>query len=405
VTDIAGEQAFRAGKAAHISGIVARGNVLQIRLVRADGAFLTAISMPWFCPVPPSLPIRPDAVTGPVPSDGPYYVASSTSDRTVLLRNPNYAGGRPRRPARIVFENGIATPQAVALADRGSIDYLPTDFSNSSLLAVAGALDQRYGPGSLAAGARDQRYLHSPQPGWDGIVLNASRPLFRDARMRRAVEYALDRRALAAAFDDLPSDQIVPPAVPGFGRAHRYPLGKPELETARSLAGGRHRRAVLYLCTNGVFGSPGQERVAVLVRTELARIGIAVTITEPSCAPNNRYDARSQRADLVLASVFGVQLDPEPFVAQVLRRGSLGSALGPGLWTQPGFLARVRSASGLHGDARRVAFLRLEHDLLLAAPVAVYGSYYGGDYFSPRVRCRVVPPGVGAIDLGLLCKR
>jgi hypothetical protein len=89
----------------------------------------------------------------------------------------------------------------------------------------------------------------------------------------------------------------------------------------------------------------------------------------------------------------------------VLQRGSLGSALGSGLWTRPSFLARVRRASGRRGDARRTEFLGLEHDLLLAAPVAVYGSYYGGDYFSPRVRCRVVPPGVGAIDLGLLCKR
>ena len=76
-----------------------------------------------------------------------------------------------------------------------------------------------------------------------------------------------------------------------------------------------------------------------------------------------------------------------------------------GRWTEPSFLARVGSASRLRGDARRLAFLRLEHDLLLAAPVAVYGSYYGGDYFSPHVRCRVVPPGVAAIDLGLLCKR
>jgi len=403
VDDIAGEQAFQAGTASHISGVAARGDTLRITLVRPDGSFLTGISMPWFCPVPLALPTGRHPVAGPVPSDGPYYVASSTADRTVLLRNPNYGGTRVRRPARIVFESGTSTPQAVALADRARVDYLPPDFSNTSLLAVAGLLDRRYGPGSAPARAGDQRYLHTPTPGWDGIVFNAARPLFRDVRMRRAVEYALDRRALAAAFNDLPSDQIVPPAVPGFGNAHTYALA-PDLATARRLVGGRHPHAVLYLCTNGVFGSPGQERVAALVRSELARIGIVVTITEPSCASNDRYDTHSAHADLILASVFNVELDPEPFVADVLRAGTLGAALGRGLWTEPSFLARVRRAGALRGNQRRAAYLRLERDLLRAAPVAVYGSYYGGDYFSPKVRCRIVPPGVGALDLGALCK-
>ena len=126
VTDIAGEQAFRAGKAAHISGIVARGNVLQITLVRPDGAFLTAISMPWFCPVPPSLPIGPDAVTAPVPSDGPYYVASSTSDRIVLLRNPNY-GRKPPAPAGADRVRERHRHTASGRAGRPRVHRLPPD--------------------------------------------------------------------------------------------------------------------------------------------------------------------------------------------------------------------------------------------------------------------------------------
>jgi len=403
VDDIAGEQAFEAGKASHIAGIVARGNVLRITLDHADGSFLTGLSAPSFCPVPRTLAASRTALTAPVPSDGPYYVASSTADRTVLLRNPNYAGHRIRRPARIVFESGIPTPQAVSLVDHGELDYLPPDFSGTSLLAVAGPLDQRYGPASAAAHAGDARYVHVPVPGWDGIVLNASRPLFRDVRMRRAVEYALDRTALAAAYNDLPSDQIVPPAIPGFAAARTYPL-VPALATARSLAGVGRRHAILYFCTNGVFGGSGQARVAALVRAELARIGITVTITSPSCAPNDRYDARSERADLVLVSAFDPELDPASFVAGVLEGRSLGAALGRGLWTEPDFRLRVRRAGALRGDARRIAYLQIERELLRAAPVAVYGSYYSGDYFSPKVRCRIVPPGVGAVDLGALCK-
>ena len=82
-SEIAGASAYSAGKAAHISGISVRGNVLAITLVKPAGDFLTRLSMFNFCPVPVSEPVDPKGAT--VPSAGPYYVASSTNDRTVLL--------------------------------------------------------------------------------------------------------------------------------------------------------------------------------------------------------------------------------------------------------------------------------------------------------------------------------
>ena len=133
---------------------------------------------------------------------------------------------------------------------------------------------------------------------------------------------------------------------------------------------------------------------------------MAVSIVAPPCAANSRYDGHSRRADLILASVFNPVLDPEPFLATVLARDdSLGSALGRGLWTQRRFLARVRLVHALRGAVRLDAYRQLDRDLLRAAPIAVFGSFYEGHYFSPRVGCRIIPPGVGAVDLGALCKR
>jgi len=404
VGDIVGEDAFRAGKAAHISGIVTRGNRLRIALNDPAGDFLTRISTPYFCPVPTT--VRGGGLlASSVSRDGPYYVASVTAERTVLLPNPNYAGSRPRRPARVVFENGMPTPQAVAVTNRGELDYLPPDFEDDSLLGVSGLLDRRYGPGSPASRAGDQRYLHLAIPAWDGVVLNAARPLFRDLAMRRAVELALDRTTLARNYGDVPSDGIVPPAVPGFGPRDVYPL-RPDLRDARSLAGPRPRKAVLYYCTNGPFGGTGHARVAALIRTELARIGIAVSIVTPPCAPDSRYDEHSLQADLILASVFSPLRDPQPFFSTVLARSNdLGTALGRGLWTQPRFLARVRRAQTFRGGARLSAYQRLERELLKAAPIAVFGSFYEGHYLSRRVGCRIVPQGVEVVDLAALCKR
>jgi peptide/nickel transport system substrate-binding protein len=59
-------------------------------------------------------------------------------------------------------------------------------------------------------------------------VLNVRRPLFHSAAMRRAVNYAFDRRALArqpvrASFGR-PTDQYLPPGMPGFRDQRVYPL-------------------------------------------------------------------------------------------------------------------------------------------------------------------------------------
>jgi ABC-type transport system substrate-binding protein/tRNA A-37 threonylcarbamoyl transferase component Bud32 len=406
VTDIAGEDAFRAGKAKHITGIVARGDILRFVLNHPDGSFPTLLSQPAFCPVPVGTPVKPEAATGAIPRDGPYYVASVAADQVVLLRNPNYGGHRPRRPERIVFESGTPTQEAVDLADRGELDYLPPDFQGESLLGVGGPLDRRYGPGSAAARRGDLRYLHVPTPALDAIVLNASTPLFRRLRMRRAVELALDRITLARQFDDRPGDAIVPPAVAGFGTNPVYPL-RGDLAAARKLAGRGRRRATLYICTNGPFGGNAQTQPAQAIRTQLARIGLVVSISAPRCGPNGRYDRNSRRAELVLASVFSPILDPAQFFDAVMPGRVLGNALGKGLWTDPGFVARLQRAKALGGRARIVAFRRLERELLRAAPLAVYGIWNDGSlgYFSPRVGCKIVPGGVQVVDLGALCKR
>jgi ABC-type transport system substrate-binding protein len=403
-SDIAGVSAYRAGKTAHISGVRAEGNLLSITLVRPEGDFLTRISMSAFCPVPLSVPVHAKHYAlVPPPSAGPYYVSSVQGDRTVLLPNPYYHGDRPHRPERIVLTNDIPTDKAIPLADGGSVDLLPQDFDNtSSLMLPGGILDRRAGAASAAARSGRRQYFLYNAPLVDYIALNAERPLFRNPRLRRAVNYALDRKALARSYGDAPDDQIVPPAVPGFVPGRSYPISGPNLHAARLLTGGRHYRALLYLCDSGERG------VASIVRSDLRRIGIFVTFDQPSqgCPNPYDYDARSLRADLIL--VGGLQdevRDPEPFLDQVLARdGRFGSALGRGLWTSSGFRRELDRARALRGNARATAYRKIVGQLMRAAPFAVYGGYVWSEYFSPKVGCKVFQGEYGFVDLGALCK-
>jgi ABC-type transport system substrate-binding protein/streptogramin lyase len=401
-SDIVGVRAFRAGRAAHISGISARGNTLSFTLRRPSGDFLERISMFTFCPVPRSQRVVPSGLTGPIPSLGPYYPFKMNDAYTVLLRNPNYVGSRPRRSARIVFSFGTPTPQAVADANKGKTDLLPGDFDQYSPLAPGGLLDRSYGPRSSAAAKGDQRYFREPAPYVRLAVLNTGRPLFRSARLRRAVSYAIDRsdRSVPSTFEAGPADQIVPPAVRGFPAGRIYPLAGPNLAEARRLAGHRSRHAILY-APCGFGDAP----IAALIRSDLAKIRIKVSIVTTQACPS-RYTPRSKRADLLLAGLGSPLLsDPEPFFDQALARGRYGSTLGPGPWNTHAFRARVDRARALAGPARIAAYSRLDTELMRAAPIVVFGTFVYQEFVSPKVGCRLFQGAYGFLDLGALCLR
>ena len=402
VSDIVGERAYLARAARHISGIAARGNVLSITLVRPAGDFLTRLSLPAFCPVPSRIP-RSTYSTGDLPSDGPYYVAANQGHRIVLLPNPNYRGSRPRRATRIVYTNDVPTPSAVSLANAGALDLLPQDFDNTTpFFLPGGVVARRAGAGSAAARAGRQQYFLYAAPLVDYIFFNTNRPVFRDARLRRAVNYAIDRHALAGAFADAPADRIVPPAVPGYPAGRSYPLDGPDLATARTLAGRAHRHAVLYRC-----GSDERQRtLAHVIAADLARIGITVSVTtDADCSP--QYDAKARAADMILTGGLGSEeRDPAPFLDRALATdGSAGSALGPGLWTTRGFRQSLERARGLSGAARARAYARIVGELTRAAPFAVFGSFVWTQYFSPKVGCKLFQSEYGIVDVGALCKR
>ena len=78
----------------------------------------------------------------------------------------------------------------------------------------------RYGPRSEAARAGRQELFTQPSLSTYSFVFNTRRGPFTDPRLRRAVNFAMDRRALArntgGSEAGRPTDQIIPPGIPGF---------------------------------------------------------------------------------------------------------------------------------------------------------------------------------------------
>ena len=92
---IVGAADVLAGKRRTATGVVARGDTLIVRFTRAAPEFPALTTLPFFCAVPPTLPVDAEGI-GVFPTAGPYRVTEyRPGERVVIRRNPFYGGSRP----------------------------------------------------------------------------------------------------------------------------------------------------------------------------------------------------------------------------------------------------------------------------------------------------------------------
>jgi peptide/nickel transport system substrate-binding protein len=405
-SDIAGYRASATGRAHGLAGVVANGRTLTIRLSQPDGGFLANLAGE-LCAVPRDTPVVPGGLDV-VPSAGPYYVASHTAGRQIIVkRNPNYHGERPHRLDELVFTVGVDSSHALAEIEAGKADYTLTALPR----AAGPRLASLYGPGSKAAKAGRQRYFISPALGERWLHMNASRPLFSNVRLRRAVSYAIDRTALVAQgrrFAEVnpfnagrPTDDFMPPSIAGAPDLHVYPL-RPDLRRARRLAGHVHRTAVMY-----TPNLPPWVQEAQVVRRDLAPLGIDVQVKEfPIGDFFARLGRRGEPFDLAVSGYAFGSTDPEQILgtfdgSAIRRTGNTDFSY----FDDPGFDEELRAAARLSGPKRYRAYARLELELERdLVPAAAFATNASRDFFSARIGCQLYQPVMG-IDLAALCLR
>jgi peptide/nickel transport system substrate-binding protein len=192
-------------------GVIVHGaSTLTFRLSAPDPRL--PYHLTWLFPIPPGTPIH-DVGTKPVPSTGPYSFESYVPGRLLTLVRNRYfhvwsVAARPDGyPDEIVYR--ILDNDALAVRDvlAGKADLaFEADLS--------GARIQQFQ-------ARYARQLHlDPQYATAFVFLNVRRPPFNDVRMRRALNYAVDRQRVATLHGSTllahPTCQIVPRVVPGY---------------------------------------------------------------------------------------------------------------------------------------------------------------------------------------------
>jgi ABC-type oligopeptide transport system substrate-binding subunit len=291
------------------------------------------------------------------------------------------------------------------MVETGSADYTspPPEASTALSPALDARLERRYGSRSTAARAGRQRYFTTPGLSTFYLVFNSRRPLFADARMRRAVNFAIDRRALAASpglpATARPTDQLIAPGIPGFEDAAIYPLGGPDVATARRLAGPGQRHGVLYICSN-----PNCARNGQTLKQNLAAIGIELEVREvpEPVLFGLPFDPRAAY-DLVMGGWIADFADPVNFTNVLAAAGS--DLRSSAISLDASLEARIAAAARLTGKRRLQAYARLDRDLAAGpAPLAAFANGTIKHLFAPRVGCQFEHPIYG-IDLAALCLR
>lgn len=219
---------------ADISGIEtddATGHI-TIRLTEPDGTFSHVLAMNFAGLVPGDTPFK-NMTEDPPPGVGPYKITRSVPNREfVMERNPRFD---------------------VPDIPKGNIERITTKIVKSAQRqaqdVISGELDYMHDPPPAdlkpeIKGKYGDRYEENVTVSTYYFFLNTRTPPFDDPKVRRAVNYGIDKPALARLYagEMQPGCSFLPPGMPGYDRSLDQegcpwgdPTEQPDVERARQL--------------------------------------------------------------------------------------------------------------------------------------------------------------------------
>jgi ABC-type transport system substrate-binding protein len=392
---IKGGTTFLDGKAAHISGIKAKGNTISFTLTKPNATFVSILSMQWFTPVKPNMPYDAKGVNV-YPAAGPYYIASRDPGRsTVLKRNPYYKGSRPANPDQIVFTPNTNPDQSLLQTKAGQVDLDISQVPSAS----SGDIAKQYG-------VNKGRFWVGPTSCVSYMAMNNARAPFNNLNVRKAVEYAIDRPAqvrLLGAYAGKRTAQMLVPGIPGYKPFNAYPLAGADVAKAKQVGGSAIASAPeLNVIHTTSAASTNRAQVAEF---NLKQVGFKVNDV-PTPATNFYQVIQTKGTTYNFTTNGGWCADYfDPFdYLNVLFDGRKIQAANNNnyaYFNNAAFNKGLDHASSLQGAARAAAYAKLDHDLMVKyAPVVpyvintdrfftsarvknwIYSTYFGFPYFN-----------------------
>jgi peptide/nickel transport system substrate-binding protein len=214
-----------------ISGIETNDETgeVTINLTGPDGTILNVLAMNHAGIVPGDTPFE-ILSADPPPGVGPYMITSSVPTREfVMEKNPNFnIPGIPKGNIDTI------TTKIVSSAERQTQDVINGDLDFMQDPPPADLLPQ-------VKAEYSDRYEDQESVNVYYFFMNSTIPPFDDEKVRQAVNYAVDSRALSRLFGGrlAPGCNFLPPGLAGHEEMDPCPYGDPnepgDLETARQM--------------------------------------------------------------------------------------------------------------------------------------------------------------------------
>jgi YVTN family beta-propeller protein len=190
--------------------VVTDEDSVTIHLAEPDPELPFKLALPFAFPVPTDVAAE-DRGLEPVPATGPYLIAAATEAGIELVRNPEFEEwSRAAQPDGFVdaisWRFGEDPEQAFDRLLAGEVDWMADPPSPEDLAALRIA--------------HPDQVVQTPQLATFFVGLDVLRPPFDDARVRQALNYAIDRERvvelMGGAAANRPTCQILPPNFQGY---------------------------------------------------------------------------------------------------------------------------------------------------------------------------------------------
>ena len=238
-TDIAGAEAYSKNPTAggDISGIVTNNakRTITIRLDTPRGDFLTILALLFAAPVPGNT--DPAIQNGTIPGTGPYKFTNYDPNRSfTMARNPFF------KPTKYIPKGNPNTidVQLVGDADAATQRVIngQADYSNAAIP-----------PDRIADAKSKGKLLLRKTANTYYFWMNIKEAPFNKLKVRQAVNYAIDRKALQTlVWGGLgrPTQNVLPPTYPSYRKLNLYPHNLTKAKTLINQAGANGAKVTVW---------------------------------------------------------------------------------------------------------------------------------------------------------------
>ena len=245
-------------------GVVADASTNQItfNLTQADPEFEAQLAMPFASIIPAGTAAK-DLGTSPIPTTGPYYFASYSPTKSLVMKRNTYFKSWSAKAAPVGYPDeidetfGLTAEAEVTAVENGQADWMYDTPPSDRLVEISNKYSSQAHVNPLTA----MWYL----------ALNTNIAPFNNQDARQAINWAVDRSSIVKLYGGTslaqPACTILPPNFPGHVNTCAYTKGGGSTWKAPDLA-----KAKALVASSGTAG----QSIGVVVQNDSVNEGIGL---------------------------------------------------------------------------------------------------------------------------------